>query len=106
MINVGQFCINVADLDHSVHFYSEVLGLPVEHRIEIPGTIEAVLVGGKSGGRSMEPHPTSRRKLGKEAAKQRFPNYLTGFMKYSVTVKESREMMDMNLKGNFSMVTR
>lgn len=60
--------------------------------------------GGKSGGRSMEPRPISRRKLGKEADRQRFPSYLTGFMKYAVTVKESREMMDMNLKGNLYML--
>jgi len=45
MINVGQFCINVEDLERSVKFYSEVMGLSVEQRIEIPGTIEAVLVG-------------------------------------------------------------
>lgn len=45
MINVGQYCINVEDLERSVQFYSEVMGLTLEQRIEIPGTIEAILVG-------------------------------------------------------------
>lgn len=45
MINVGQFCINVEDLERSIEFYSKVMGLTVEHRLEIPGVIEAVLVG-------------------------------------------------------------
>ncbi len=33
---VDQFCINVTDLEKSVHFYQEVLGLAVTHRIETP----------------------------------------------------------------------
>ncbi|KEQ12862.1 hypothetical protein GZ77_20700 [Endozoicomonas montiporae] len=45
MIGIGQFCINVSDLEQSVTFYTQVLGLKVEHRIELPGLTEAVLVG-------------------------------------------------------------
>lgn len=45
MINVGQYCINVEDLERSIKFYTELMGLTLEQRIEIPGTIEAVLVG-------------------------------------------------------------
>jgi 3-oxosteroid 1-dehydrogenase len=62
------------------------------------------LDGGKPGGRSMEPRRFNRKKLGKEAANQRFPDYLTGLMKFAVTVKESREMMDMSFKGNLYML--
>jgi lactoylglutathione lyase len=40
---VDQFCINVTDLERSVHFYSEVLGLAVTHRIETPDFREVVL---------------------------------------------------------------
>ena len=45
MIGVGQFCINVSDLEQSIAFYTQVLGLKLEHRIELPGLTEAVLVG-------------------------------------------------------------
>ncbi|CAH0991951.1 hypothetical protein SIN8267_02066 [Sinobacterium norvegicum] len=45
MVSVGQFCINVSDLEKSIEFYSDILGLTVEHRIQIPGVDEAVLVG-------------------------------------------------------------
>lgn len=47
---VDQFCINVTDLERSVHFYSEVLGLAVTHRIETPDFREVVLAG-VTGGR-------------------------------------------------------
>lgn len=61
--------------------------------------------GGKSGGRSMDPTPISRRKLGKEAQFQRQPPWkMLGFMKFAVTVNESREMMDMSRKGTFYMI--
>ena len=40
-----QFCINVTDLERSVHFYEEVLGFEVTHRIEIPNVTEVVLAG-------------------------------------------------------------
>ncbi len=63
------------------------------------------LEGGKPGGRSMDPAPISRRKLGKEAQFQREPPWkMEGFMKFAVTVRESREMMDMSMKGTFYMI--
>jgi 3-oxosteroid 1-dehydrogenase len=62
------------------------------------------LEGGKSGGRSMDPVPISFRKLGNEGQFQRqLPWKLSGFMKFSVTVNESREMMDMSFKGIYFM---
>ncbi len=49
--NVGHFCINVADLERSVTFYEEVMGLKLDQRIQIPNVNEAILVGqdGSSG---------------------------------------------------------
>ncbi len=62
------------------------------------------LEGGKSGGRSMEPMPISWRKLGDERQHQRLPNWVnSGFMRFQMTVKESREIMDMTLKGKLLM---
>lgn len=63
------------------------------------------LTGGKKGGRSMDPKPISRTSIGDEAQYQRFPDYLTGFMRFQITVRESREVMDMTLKGKFYMVS-
>jgi 3-oxosteroid 1-dehydrogenase len=61
--------------------------------------------GAKLGGRSMEPKPISRRRIGKHAEEQRFPEFLkSGFMRFAITVKESREVMDMTLKGKFYML--
>lgn len=40
---LGQFCINVTDLDHSIRFYTEVMGLQVQQHIEIPGAKEVIL---------------------------------------------------------------
>ena len=42
---LDQYCINVTDLEKSVHFYEKVLGFEVTHRIEIPNVTEVVLAG-------------------------------------------------------------
>lgn len=44
-VSVGQFCINVSDLERSAKFYSEVLGLEITQRIEIEGASEVLLRG-------------------------------------------------------------
>ena len=43
--SVDQYCINVSDLEKSVHFYETVLGLEITHRVEIPNVSEVVLSG-------------------------------------------------------------
>ena len=48
---VGQYCIYVRDLEASVRFYTEVVGLKVQTRTEIPGVNEAVLAADEGGGR-------------------------------------------------------
>jgi 3-oxosteroid 1-dehydrogenase len=64
------------------------------------------LPGGKHGGRSMEPVPISLYRLGEEWTRMRWPDYLTGFLRFSVTVKESRAMMDMSLAGYLAIARR
>jgi len=46
---LGQFCLNVRDLEASVRFYTEVLGLEEHSRTEIPGTKEAIVWGRGKG---------------------------------------------------------
>lgn len=43
--SLDQYCINVSDLERSVAFYENVIGLEVTHRIEIPNVSEVVLAG-------------------------------------------------------------
>lgn len=48
---VGQFCIQVSDLEVSARFYSEIMGLTEQSRTQIPNVDEVVLAGNEGGGR-------------------------------------------------------
>ncbi len=48
---VGQFCIYVSDLERSVAFYTDIIGLKVQSRTEIEDVHEAVLAADQGGGR-------------------------------------------------------
>jgi len=48
---LGQYCINVTDLERSVAFWEGVIGIPVQTRIEIPGAREVVLQAEAGGAR-------------------------------------------------------
>jgi lactoylglutathione lyase len=48
---VGQFCIYVSDLERSVNFYTDIIGLKVQSRTEIDDVHEAVLAADQGGGR-------------------------------------------------------
>jgi lactoylglutathione lyase len=49
--SLGQYCINVADLERSVAFWQDVVGIPVQSRTEIPGAREVVLQAEVGGSR-------------------------------------------------------
>ncbi|MBN7797081.1 VOC family protein [Parahaliea mediterranea] len=48
---LGQYCITVSDLERSVAFYRDILGLQDLQRISIPGAEEAILGSPGSDGR-------------------------------------------------------
>ena len=48
---VGQYCINVTDLERSVRFYEDIVGLKVQTRTQIPNVDEVVLAADVGGGR-------------------------------------------------------
>ncbi|MBL7495313.1 VOC family protein [Frankia sp. CNm7] len=48
---IGQFCVNVSDLERSVAFWENVIGIPVVSRTEIETAREAVLQSPHGGGR-------------------------------------------------------
>ena len=47
----GQYCINVSDLERSVEFWGEVIGIPVQSRTDIPTAKEVVLQAEIGGSR-------------------------------------------------------
>jgi lactoylglutathione lyase len=49
--SLGQYCINVRDLDRSVSFWTDVVGIPVQSRTEIPTAREVVLQAEVGGSR-------------------------------------------------------
>jgi lactoylglutathione lyase len=49
--SLGQYCINVSDLERSVAFWEDVVGIPVQSRTEIPGAREVVLQAEVGGSR-------------------------------------------------------
>ena len=49
--SLGQYCINVSDLERSVAFWEDVVGIPVQSRTEIPGAREVVLQAEIGGSR-------------------------------------------------------
>lgn len=54
-VSVDQYCINVSDLEKSVHFYETVLGLEITHRVETDDFSEVIL-SGESGNRIQLAH--------------------------------------------------
>jgi lactoylglutathione lyase len=48
---VGQYCIYVSDMDRSIAFYTDVIGLKVQGRTEIDDVHETHLAADEGGGR-------------------------------------------------------
>ncbi len=48
---LGQFCINVTDLERSIGFWEGVCGIPLRSRTTIPTALEAVLQADEGGSR-------------------------------------------------------
>ena len=49
--SLGQYCINVSDMDRAVAFWRDVVGIPVQSQTEIPGVREVVLQAEVGGSR-------------------------------------------------------
>ena len=49
--SIGQFCINVSDIDRAVEFWEGVIGIPVSSRTDIPNVKEVVLQAEVGGSR-------------------------------------------------------
>jgi len=53
---VGQFCLNVTDLERSIRFYEDLIGVPVRRRVTGDGFEEVILAAGEGGGRLQLAH--------------------------------------------------
>ena len=53
---VGQYCINVTDLERSERFYVDIIGLEVQTRTQNPNVNEVVLAAKVGGGRLQHAH--------------------------------------------------
>jgi len=51
---LGQYCINVSDLEGSARFYQEALGLELLVRTDVSPTIQEVIVGAKGEGAQLQ----------------------------------------------------
>jgi lactoylglutathione lyase len=49
--SLGQYCINVSDIDRAVEFWEGVVGIPVQSRTDIPNVKEVVLQAEVGGSR-------------------------------------------------------
>ncbi|GMU79468.1 MAG: hypothetical protein AMXMBFR46_22590 [Acidimicrobiia bacterium] len=48
---IGQVCFNVTDIERSIDFWQNVMGIPLQSRTEIPGVLEAVHQAPEGGSR-------------------------------------------------------
>jgi len=48
---IGQICFNVTDIERSIDFWENVMGVPLQSRTEIPGVLEAVHQAPEGGSR-------------------------------------------------------
>ena len=49
--SLGQYCVNVSDIERAVNFWRDVVGIPVQSETEIPGVREVVLQAEAGGSR-------------------------------------------------------
>jgi lactoylglutathione lyase len=97
---LGQFCINVRDLDRALGFWEGVCGLEVQHRTEIPTAWEAVL---------QSPHGGSRLQLAQQKEPEAGPDAPidmgTAMWKIYVNTSDCRAVYDRAISAGCASVT-
>lgn len=82
---LGQFCINVTDIDRALGFWEGVCGLELQHRTEIPTAHEAVL---------QSPHGGSRLQLAQQKDQDGPIDMGTAMWKIYVNTSDCRAVHD------------
>lgn len=82
---LGQFCINVTDIERSIEFWRDVIGIPLVGRTEIPTAREAVF---------MSPHGGSRLQLAQQLDQEGPIDMGTAMWKMYVNTDDCQALYD------------
>ena len=93
---LGQFCINVRDIDRALEFWEGVCELELQHRTEIPGVLEAVL---------QSPHGGSRMQLAQHLERAEPIDMGTAMWKLYVNPSDCQAVYDRAIAAGCESVT-
>jgi lactoylglutathione lyase len=93
---LGQFCINVRDIDRALEFWEGVCELELQHRTEIPGVLEAVL---------QSPHGGSRMQLAQHLERAEPIDMGTAMWKLYVNTSDCQAVYDRAIAAGCESVT-
>lgn len=93
---LGQFCINVRDIDRALEFWEGVCGLELQHRTEIPTAYEAVL---------QSPHGGSRLQLAQQKDNDEPIDMGTAMWKIYVNTSDCQAVHDRAVAAGYESVT-
>ncbi len=93
---LGQFCINVRDIERALEFWEGVCELELQHRTEIPGVLEAVL---------QSPHGGSRMQLAQHLERDEPIDMGTAMWKLYVNTSDCQAVYDRAIAAGCESVT-
>ena len=93
---LGQFCINVRDIDRALEFWEGVCELELQHRTEIPTALEAVL---------QSPHGGSRMQLAQQLDNDAPIDMGTAMWKLYVNTSDCQAVYDRAIAAGCESVT-
>ena len=93
---LGQFCINVADIDRAIEFWEGVCELELQHRTEIPVAYEAVL---------QSPHGGSRLQLAQQKDQDGPVDMGTAMWKIYINTSDCQAVYDRAVAAGCESVT-
>ncbi|MFT7608739.1 MAG: lactoylglutathione lyase [Candidatus Aldehydirespiratoraceae bacterium] len=93
---LGQFCINVRDIDRALEFWEGVCELELQHRTEIPAAFEAVL---------QSPHGGSRMQLAQQKDNDEPIDMGTAMWKLYVNTSDCQAVYDRAIAAGCESVT-
>ena len=93
---LGQFCINVRDIDRALEFWEGVCELELQHRTESPGVLEAVL---------QSPHGGSRMQLAQHLERDEPIDMGTAMWKLYVNTSDCQAVYDRAIAAGCESVT-
>ena len=93
---LGQFCINVRDIDRALEFWEGICELELQHRTEIPAAYEAVL---------QSPHGGSRLQLAQQKDQDGPVDMGTAMWKIYINTSDCQAVYDRAIAAGCASVT-